>query len=299
MKETRSLRSPMLTAHLSHVALGAADPEVTSRFYEDHAGLARAGTSDAAARRLHLGLGAHVLELHEGAGLHHFALEVPDPAELDALAARLREHGVSTTDVPGSTGHPPAVAFTDPDGHRVELHGRIDRSGEGLAAGAGRKPVRLHHIPLSTPDVPALVDFYVSVLGFVVSDTMGDRFMWLRCNREHHTVAIVEGPAGGLDHYCFEVLDWDDLKRWCDELAAGDVLVSWGPGRHGPGNNLFIMFDDPDGVHVELSCEMERFWDGGVQYPGPRDWAPEMRTVNLWGPAPDWRRPLERAEAIG
>ena len=199
--------------------------------------------------RLGLGLGAHVLELEQGEGLGHFALEVADAGELAALVARVEGHGIVTealaADADGD--HPAAIAFDDPDGHRVELHGRVDRRGEGLAAGSGRKPVRLHHITLSTEDVPALVDFYVSVMGFVVSDRMGDRFMWLRCNREHHTVAIVEGPPGGLDHFCFEVRDWADIGRWCDELAAGDVLVSWGPGRHGPGNNLFIMFDTPTG----------------------------------------------------
>ena len=157
----------------------------------------------------------------------------------------------------------------------------------------------MHHITLSTPDVPALADFYVSTLGFVVSDRMGDVFIWLRCNREHHTVAIVSGPAGGLDHYCFEVADWGDLKVWADDLAAGDVPLTWGPGRHGPGNNLFLMFDDIDGVHVELSCEMERFWDDRVRYGEAREWAPELRTVNVWGPAPDWRKPIEGDRGAG
>jgi catechol 2,3-dioxygenase-like lactoylglutathione lyase family enzyme len=286
----------MLNAYISHVGLGAADVAGTRRFYEEHAGLARTAATDDGAIRLGLGMGAHVLELRTGAGLHHFGLEVRDEAAREDLLARVRAHGLDVTDVPASEDHPPAAAFNDPDGHLIEVHGRIDRSGEGLS-GTGRKPLRLHHVTLSTPDVVSLVEFYVSVLGFLVSDRMGDRFMWLRCNREHHTVAVVEGPAGGLDHYCFEVEDWEDLKRWSDELAAGDVALSWGPGRHGPGNNLFVMFDDPDGVHVELSCEMERFWDGTVEYGEPREWKPGMRTVNLWGPAPEWRRPLERDAA--
>ena len=105
-----------------------------------------------------------------------------------------------------------------------------------------------------------------------------------------------EGEVAGIDHYCFEVRDWNELKVWCDTLAADDVRVSWGPGRHGPGNNLFIMFDDPDDIHIELSCEMERFWDDNATYGEPRNWASELRTVNLWGPAPEWRTPLERVE---
>lgn len=283
----------MLNADLSHVALGVADPGRSRRFYEDHVGL-RLQPGSPGTNRLCLGADGHVLELADGSGLDHFALEVPNDAERDALIARLEQAGIEVSAIAEDPDHPDGVGFVDPDGHRVELLGRAQRGTTGGGA-AGRAPIGLHHITLATADVAGLVGFYVSLLGFVISDRMGDQFTWLRCNREHHTVAIVEGPAGGLDHYCYEIRDWGEIKRWCDDLAAGGVPLSWGPGRHGPGNNLFIMFDDPDGVHIELSCEMERFWDGTVDYGEARDWKPGMRTVNLWGPAPDWRRPLERA----
>ena len=286
----------MLDARLSHVALGVADIDAARRFYEDHVGLVKIATREDARERLSFGLGAHVLELAAGARIDHFALELPGPAQLEALVDRLDRHGVKTTTVSAGGDHPAALAFSDPDGHRAELHERIDRSGEGLGTG-GRKPQRLHHITLSTENVGDLVDFYVSavVLGCAISDRMGERFAWLRCNREHPTIAIVEGVPGGLDHYCFEVRDWDELKYWWDELSRGDVLVSWGPGRHGPGNNLFIMFDDSDRVHIELWCEMERFWDRNASYPEPRMWTADLRTVNLWGPSPERRRPLQRS----
>jgi hypothetical protein len=65
--------------------------------------------------------------------------------------------------------------------------------------------------------------------------------------------------------------------------------VQWGPGRHGPGNNLFLFFDDPAGNHVELSAEMERFFDDYAQYE-PRIWNADPATVNLWGgQVPRWR----------
>jgi catechol 2,3-dioxygenase len=284
----------MLEARLSHVALRSAHVTGTRRFYEDVVGL-RTVESDGHPTRLALGGGAPVLELDQGHGLDHFALEVVDSTQLSVLSERLSEHGVSLEPAEDAY-HPGGVRFTDPEGHSIELHERIDRTDEGVRAD-GRRPTGLHHITITSPDVPALAAFYRDVLGFVVSDRMADRFMWMRCNREHHTIAIVHGEAGGLDHYCFEVSDWADIKEWCDLLAVRDVPVSWGPGRHGPGNNLFIMFDDPDGVHIELSCEMERFWDDRVDYPAPRNWAAELRTVNLWGPAPEWRRPLEAPAA--
>lgn len=283
----------MLNARISHVALGTANPEEARRFYEDHVGLSVVQRTDDGPIRMGLGAGAHILEIVKGSGLDHFALELADDADFEKAAAHLVDHGVETAWLEASDDHPGALALTDPDGHNIQLHSRTDRSGEARG-GNGRRPVAMHHVTLSTEDVPALVDFYVSLLQFRISDRMEDRFAWLRCNREHHTVAIVEGPAGGLDHYCYEVTDWNELKHWCDQLAAGDVRVTWGPGRHGPGNNLFIFFDDPDGVRIELSCEMERFWDDSVTYGPPRNWT-SGRAVNLWGPAPEWRRRLDRA----
>jgi catechol 2,3-dioxygenase len=183
--------------------------------------------------------------------------------------------------------HLPVLAFRDPDGHRVEAHGPVDRSGEH-AADPGRRPVRIHHVTLASPALAEQVAFYEQVLGFRVSDRMGEVFAWLRCNQEHHTVAVVEADEAGLDHYAYEIDSWASVKTWCDELAARDVPLQWGPGRHGPGNNVFVMFDDLDGNRVELSCEMERYWDDRAQCE-PRDWAPGAKTVNLWGPVPAWR----------
>src|SRR5918994_423469 len=177
----------MLNARLSHVGLGIADVDATRRFYEDRVGLRLTETTADDRHRLGLGLGAHVLELAPGHGFDHFGLEITGDGEIEALASRLANQRIATEWIEPRGDHPRALSFRDPDGHRVELHGRVDRSGEGRAG--HRRPVRMHHITLSTPDVLALADFYVSTLGFVVSDRMGDVFIWLRCNREHHTVA--------------------------------------------------------------------------------------------------------------
>lgn len=276
----------MLNAHLSRIALGAADPTAMQRFYEENLGLSVSGSTQGDVINLGLGAGDPLLELSTGSGMRSFALEVADPDEMAAVVARLQAAGTAL-----SQNDDGSISFRDPDDHQLELHGRIDRCGEG-GGDPGRKPVRLHHVTVSTADVPSLAGFYVETLGFAISDRMGDQFMWLRCNREHHTVAIVEGEPGGLDHYCFEIASWDDLKTWCDQLATRGVEIAWGPGRHGPGNNIFIMFDDPAGFHIELSCEMERFWDDRVEYGEPRNWDHRAETINLWGPLPTWRRSL-------
>src|SRR5437588_10939679 len=62
------------------------------------------------------------------------------------------------------------------------------------------------------------------------------------------------------------------------------IPLWWGPGRHGPGNNLFFMIEDPDGHKVEFSAELELM----PKEKPYRIWPHEQRTLNLWGSA--WMR---------
>jgi catechol-2,3-dioxygenase len=241
--------------------------------------------------RLGWGRGQHALELTAGdAALDHFAIEVPDQRELEALIRHAEERGTDVSERPADEGQPDSFVIVDPEGRRVEFHGRVDRAGEHNAD-PGRRPVRIQHITLAATDHASVVDFYVETLGFTVSDWMGDAFAWLRCGTEHHTVAIVRSEAvSRIDHFSFDLDSWHDFKVLSDRLSEQGYELSWGPGRHGPGNNLFLMFDDPAGYHVELSSEMEHYFDELAEYT-PRVWTPSTRTVNLWGSVPSWRAP--------
>jgi catechol 2,3-dioxygenase len=273
---------------LAHVALRSADVSAAARFYRDVVGLCGDARPDHAL--LGWGLGVPVLELRPGEpALDHFAIEVPDPAELSALRDAIGAAGIGVDPCPDpGDRHPDGFRLADPDGRALEFHGAVDRSGE-FVADTARRPRRLQHITLATPDAGALVAFYVDVLGFRVSDQMGDVFFWLRCGSEHHTVAIVQSDDERLiDHYSYDLDGWADFRAWCDRLSELGIRVAWGPGRHGPGNNVFVMFDDPDGYHVELSAEMEHYFDDVAAYE-PRRWDAVPTSVNLWGGVPAWR----------
>ena len=43
------------------------------------------------------------------------------------------------------------------------------------------------------------------------------------------------------------------------DRPKGDT--AWGPGRHGPGNNLFVFYTYPDGDWIEISGELETIYD--------------------------------------
>ncbi|NWJ73923.1 VOC family protein [Pseudonocardia sp. ICBG1122] len=258
-------------------------------------GEAPSGTAPPGGVRLGWGAGHHVLDLLPGPpGVDHIGFECRD--DLDALRDRLDRagHPVSDLDpchVDAAVGEARGIAFTDPDGTVVHVHTAVHRLGEHTAD-PGRRPIRYQHVTLSTDDVAATTGFWTRVVGFTVSDRLADdRFAWLRSDRDHHTLALVNaGRGSGIDHFSFDLAQWDDFKTWCDRLADNGVLVTWGPGRHGPGNNLFVFFDDPSGHHIELSAEMERFYDDRVTY-GQRVWEPVPTSVNLWGgQLASWRR---------
>lgn len=281
----------------SHIGFRVPDVQSTADFYRRVLGLIPQRELPDGGLRLGWGIGHHVMDLLPGAHrLDHYGFEVSDSGGLAALRERLAAAGVPVAELDPSYVNQaltaePGIVVIDPDGSTVQFHGPVQRQGEH-AADTGRRPVKYQHITLATTDVARMVAFYVGVVGFRISDQLHDgNFAWLRSNHDHHTLAIVRGADGGdIDHYSYDLAEWEDFKAWCDRLTDEEVDVAWGPGRHGPGNNLFVFFDDPAGNHIELSAEMEKFRDDRVTYV-PRSWEPIPNSVNLWGgQLPNWRK---------
>jgi len=157
---------------------------------------------------------------------------------------------------------------------------RAESSGTGLTA-------RLQHFVCATQRLPEMLEFYRG-LGMVESDRVLEgkelSAVFLRSDPEHHSFAAFRAPESRPDHHCYETTGWLDIRDWADRMGRLRIPLWWGPGRHGPGNNLFFMIEDPDGHKVEFSAELELM---------PKDmphrtWPHEQRTLNLWGSA--WMR---------
>ena len=97
-----------------------------------------------------------------------------------------------------------------------------------------------------------VTSFYTDVLGFKVSDWMGDRFSFLRCGADHHTVNFVRYEEARLHHIAFEVTDMAEVQRACDFLARNDIQLVWGPIRHVVGHNVAAYHRNPDDQRVEI-----------------------------------------------
>jgi catechol 2,3-dioxygenase len=143
----------------------------------------------------------------------------------------------------------------------------------------------LQHLTFASKDVEKFQNFYQRKLGFQVTDRVvkstGElATCFTTSNHEHHTIACFKSSQNGMDHHSYEASEWNNIKTWCDHFAQNNVKLMWGPGRHGPGNNLFVFIEDIDGNWIEISAELETV----IGRP-PKNWPQEERTLNLWGKA--------------
>ncbi len=282
--------------HLDHVTLRVPDPAAAAAFYRRVLGLGETGR-DAATGAIRLstlprGAGAvphHELVLYAGepARMDHYALAVPDASALAESAALLRRRGINV-DGPREfeTVHGPAVRLRDQDGVLLELTvspPRIPRP----AVGVPFNLVKLSHVNIKSPDPARAARWWQEIMDFRLSDYIPETFYWLRCNEEHTVVAFVRADTPGAHHIGFEIGSWNEIKRLLDHFVANDIRVEFGPGRHGPGNSLFVYFLDPWNIRWELLSELSRIYDEAAYQPGVWDPVGGRRAaVNLWGPTP-------------
>ncbi|KRB85355.1 hypothetical protein ASE00_00675 [Sphingomonas sp. Root710] len=267
--------SPHLDARLCEIVFTSPDVERLGAFYQEalgYSGAISAGvwTGELSARRL---------SIREGAAnsVDRAIFAVADEAQFRSLRERLDAARTPFESAASS------LTFSDPDGNRMSFtlpDGPIAPRAEPML------PARLQHVVYASDQVPAMVAFYRDVIGFapidiVRDDTQDLTSVFLRCGPEHHSLAIFRAPRRRLDHICYDVDDWNQIRDWADRFAGRHIPIRWGPGRHGPGNNLFFFINDPDGNWLEFSAELER-----VEVPrAAGQWVHEERTLNSWGPA--------------
>ena len=104
---------------------------------------------------------------------------------------------------------------------------------------------RLQQVVFRTTDILRLVAFHSSILGFRVSDVVkeengGVTATFMRWDPEHHSLGIFWASETGLDHFCSESTSWNDIRDWGDHFTGCQIPITWGAGRYGAGNNLFI-----------------------------------------------------------
>ncbi len=264
----------------THVAISVPNVEETAEFYERIVGLEISEQVDGAVF-LRCSRNHHCLAIYPGErALHHLGLEVAGERALGEAQQILEAQGfyAESRDYP-EPGHGSGLCYRDPDGNRLELYAGMQSLEQPLQPREVR-PVRFGHITLMTADLPRCVAFYTEVLGFRVSDTVGDSAIWMRWDQQHHGVAFLETGEAKVNHYAYDLADWGDVKKVCDHLWHNDIPIIYGPSRHGPGHNIFLYIPDPAGNVVELTLEVDQIWDEESYQ--PLNWTNDPKTVDVW-----------------
>jgi catechol 2,3-dioxygenase len=267
---------------IGHVALQVPDLETSVRYAVQIMGLREVERRDGSAFLTH-GAMHHSLQYVQGprAALDHIALEARDAAALDRLRDLLARAGVRIlSEAPQEPGLAQALRFQGPSGVVIEVFVGMER-GQPAYVPSGVRPRKFGHVTLKSSNVRELQSFFESVLGFKLSDDIGGMLVFLRCNPDHHGVAIAAG-ADGHHHYAWEVEGLPELGRLGDLLDGQGRCFLWGPGRHGAGDNIFTYHHDPAGAIVEYYADMERIYDDASRPPRHWDLA-DRRAANLWG----------------
>ncbi|WP_427968755.1 VOC family protein [Altererythrobacter sp.] len=210
------------------------------------------------------------------------ALAADDRADVDALHGKVTAAGAKIIHEPRDLATPGGgygFRFFSPDGLQFEISSDV-------AVGPARElthweglPVKISHIVLHSPDHQALVKFFTDVLGFRISDWLGDFMCFLRCNSAHHRIAILPGPPC-LNHVAYDMLSIDDMMRGAHRLKLKNVDMGWGPGRHTAGNNTFSYFVTPNGFVTEYTSELEEV---DFEAREPTVYTPAPMVMDQWG----------------
>ncbi len=292
---------PLKVLRIGFLGLNCARYTDTKNYYTDLMGLPLVAESGQEAY-LGCGFGSHALSLHaaEQTGFRHLGLQIAGSGPLDDALAVLRADGIEARIEPCSLhGVGDAIEVADPDGFRLFLY-RDEVSSASHFPVQGIGPQKLGHVAFWVGEAKRSERFYADTLGFRTSDWIEDVFVFMRCNTDHHTVNFLNSQRPGLFHLAFELRDASHLIQSCDLLGKEKLRIDWGPGRHGPGHNLYTYHRDPEGNIVELFAELDIMSSEDLGYFDPRPYhrdspqrpktwvfSPE---IDIWGapPPPDF-----------
>jgi len=279
------MRSPWIES-LRSVALYVPDLNKAEDFYTNTWRLDVAYRSQGALYLRGTGSDAYLLALFQGGALpqvRQITLRARCREALDRIQTQVIATGGVVVSAPQELTHDPAggmgLTFQDPHGRIFQVvHGDTRHAVE---LSPGDRPIRLTHVVLNTHAVDETQAFLQTALGFRLVDRTAI-MAFMNCDCDHHTIALGITDNDALNHIAFLMPDIDSVMRGGGRLQDAGFSIHWGPGRHGPGNNLFNYFIDPFGMVIEYTAEVAQIDEHYVAH-GPEYWQWPPGRVDQWG----------------
>lgn len=294
------MNSASVTAVRS-VDLAVQDLERARAFFTDVWRLEEVAADDGIVYLRATGPCFHALSLRSAstadAGLVRIVMQTDGRQALDLLFEQVSRSG-ATTDGPSRRLHAPGggygFGFQDPEGRNLAVV--CDVSDHADTSPRPDRPTKLSHVNLNCRDNDATFGFFSDVLGFRLSDQTR-QFRFIRCNADHHSVVLGFNDNANLNHIAFAMADLDSVMRGIGRMRDHGYAVEWGPGRHGPGHNVFAYFCGPEELPIEYDSEMQQV-DDSHRVGMPQDWTWPPGRLDHWGITPGPSARVKAAQAF-
>jgi len=246
---------------LRSVELGVPDLERTSDFYQAVWGLEEVTSEGDTVYLRGTGCEHHVVTLRQTPkamllGVHFAASHNNAVMELHAKAKSFGVAALSDpVELPHSAGGGFGFRFNTPEGLPLAISADVVPHPDTLSDRS--RPTKLTHVVLNSVSIDQQTTFFKDLLGFRHSDST-DMMDFIRCCADHHSVAFARGNGPSLNHMAYEMPNIDGLMRGAGRMKQNGFNVEWGLGRHGPGNNVFTYFIEPNGFVTEYTTEVEQ-----------------------------------------
>jgi catechol 2,3-dioxygenase-like lactoylglutathione lyase family enzyme len=242
----------------------------------------------------------HVLSLRaardQQAALVRVVLQADDRESVDQIHAQVCQFGVVTDGKPRPLHGPGGgygFGFKDPERRNFAVVCEADDDSDG--GPVPDRPTKISHVNLNCRDNDATFGFMSRALGFKLSDQTR-QFRFIRCNADHHSLVLGFNDNANLNHIAFEMPDLDSVMRGIGRMRDHGYAVEWGPGRHGPGNNVFAYFCGPGELPLEYTSEMAQV-DDSYRMRKPEDWTWPPGRLDHWGITPGPSSRVKAAQA--
>lgn len=223
-----------------------------------------------------------ILTLHKGPtpGLRGLTMVLDAIRDIELAEAALRQNGV-----PVVTSGANALTVRDPDGRDITFvtDDTVHDDTVHIVADAEARPLHVSHVVINSQDAARLTTFFTDTLGFTIADRYEqDLLTFLRCAQpQHHCIGISPGAQNSLNHFSVDCGSIDALMKGVGRMQKLGLTPIWGPGRHGPGGNVFCYFEDPTGFVAEFTCDVIQIHDEANWV--VREWPRVPDTANVWG----------------
>ncbi|QZH75265.1 MAG: VOC family protein [Erythrobacter sp.] len=210
------------------------------------------------------------------------ALAADNRADVDALHDQVVASGCQIIFAPRELetfGGGYGFRFFNPDGIEMEISSDVARGTARALEPREAVPEKISHVVFHSPQHKEITQWFIDVLGFRLSDWIGDFMSLIRCNSAHHRIAFLPGPAC-LNHIAYDMPDVNEMMRGLKRLRREGFDTVWGPGRHTAGDNTFAYFITPAGFAVEYTSELEEIDEASWE---PRTFAPAPDVMDQWG----------------